>query len=76
MKNFLTKWYIKPTYFGRLLNFKSNHPILTKIGLIKGLLNRVYQLIHPIYHEESIVKIKQITRCNNYPTNFINTIIN
>ncbi|KAI4476142.1 hypothetical protein M0804_013832 [Polistes exclamans] len=40
----LTDWYVKPTSSGRCLNFKSNHPISQKIGVVKGLLFRALTL--------------------------------
>ncbi|KAI4476637.1 hypothetical protein M0804_013416 [Polistes exclamans] len=40
----LTDWYVKPTSSGRCLNFKSNHPISQKIGVVKGLLFRAITL--------------------------------
>lgn len=36
-----TKWYRKPVSSGRLLNYKSFHPLSQKIGMAKGFIHRV-----------------------------------
>lgn len=72
----LTNWYTKSSYSGRLLNFRSNHPISTKVGIIKGLLNRVYSLSHPVFHQNNLERIKELLHMNNYPTSFVNKVLN
>ncbi|KAI4473984.1 hypothetical protein M0804_015069 [Polistes exclamans] len=38
----LTDWYVKPTSSGRCLNYKSNHPISKKIGVVKVKIKSIY----------------------------------
>ncbi|KAI4476895.1 hypothetical protein M0804_013222 [Polistes exclamans] len=72
----LTDWYVKPTSSGRCLNFKSNHPISKKIGVVKGLLFRALTLSSKEFHNNNKKKIKIILKNNNYPTSLIHMIFN
>ncbi|KAI4489735.1 hypothetical protein M0804_003917 [Polistes exclamans] len=58
----LTDWYIKPTSSGRCLNFKSNHPISQKIGVVKGLLFRALTLSSKEFHNNNKEKIEIILK--------------
>ncbi|KAI4484546.1 hypothetical protein M0804_007112 [Polistes exclamans] len=49
----LTDWYVKPTCSGRCLNYKSNHPISQKIGVVKGLLFRALTLSSKEFHNNN-----------------------
>ncbi|KAI4472863.1 hypothetical protein M0804_015578, partial [Polistes exclamans] len=72
----LTDWYVKPTSSGRCLNFKSNHPISQKIGVVKGLLFRALTLSSKEFHNNNKEKIEIILKNNNYPTSLIHMIFN
>lgn len=47
------KWYHKPIFLGRYLNFFSNHPIAYKKGVLMGLIDRSLLLSHPRFHQEN-----------------------
>ncbi|KAI4479389.1 hypothetical protein M0804_011174 [Polistes exclamans] len=72
----LTDWYVKPTSSGRCLNYKSNHPISQKIGVVKGLLFRELTLSSKEFHNNNKKKIEIILKNNNYPTSLIHTVFN
>ncbi|KAI4476882.1 hypothetical protein M0804_013209 [Polistes exclamans] len=72
----LTDWYVKPTSSGRCLNFKSNHPISQKIGVVKGLLFRALTISSNEFHNNNKKKIEIILKNNNYPTSLIHMIFN
>ncbi|XP_044752677.1 uncharacterized protein LOC123312358 [Coccinella septempunctata] len=72
----LTKWYVKPTNSGRLVNFHSETSRSYKVGSIKNLIYRSTHLSSKIYYKENMKKIKEILKINNYPTTFVNKIIN
>ena len=42
----LSYWYRKSTYFGKVLNFISNHPFKNKVAIIKNLVDRAVCLTH------------------------------
>lgn len=71
-----TKWYMKPTASGRIINFYSAHPTHQKVNVVKNMLHRSSALSSPQYLEEGIQKIKTILKNNNYPRYFYNKIIN
>ena len=73
--NLRTNWHQKPTYSGRIINFYSHHPLSYKINAINNLVDRGITLSHKTFHSENIKKIKSILSLNNYPTNFIHTVI-
>jgi len=68
--------YRKPTNSGRYLNFRSNHPLEHKRGVIFGLLDRVLQLSHPQFHSKNLEESIRILVNNGYPLNFIFSTIN
>ena len=73
--NIRTNWHQKPTYSGRIINFYSHHPHTYKINAINNLVDRGITLSHKTFHSENIEKIKSILLLNNYPTNFIHSVI-
>ena len=70
-----TKWYQKPTSSGRLLNFKSHHPIKQKNSVVLGLLFRALKLSHAEYHVENLKKVREILNMNNYPRSFVDVCL-
>lgn len=68
-------WHIKPTHSGRILNYRSNHPVHQKIGVIKGMLHRIVKISHPDFHAESFNRLRRMLRMNNYPSCFIERCI-
>jgi len=67
-------WYKKPTFSGRLLNFLFHHPISQKKEVIISMIDRVFLLSHPRFHEKNLKFIIK-TFINNYPLQFIFDII-
>ena len=65
----------KPTYSVRIINFYSHHPLTYKINAINNLVDRGITLSHKTFHSENLKKIKSILLLNNYPTNFIHSVI-
>ncbi|KAM0728324.1 hypothetical protein ACS0PU_005106 [Formica fusca] len=70
-KCLLFDWYRKPTFSGRYLHFRSNHPLCQKRGTIIGLIDRVFLLSHPRFHQNNFKLIIEILLDNGYPILFI-----
>ncbi|XP_068990167.1 uncharacterized protein [Neodiprion pinetum] len=70
-----TNWYTKPTSSGRILNFCSNHPMSQKVGMIHGLLDRMFRLSSEEYHEDNYQKIEMLLTNNSYPRSFVRAAI-
>lgn len=68
--NITTDWYCKPSSSNRILNYLSNHPEKVKKNIAKSFIKRVLNLSSPIHHQNTIAKIKNILKLNNYPPNF------
>ena len=73
--NLTTKWYTKPTWTKRYMNFWSNAPLQNKIAVVYGLVDRALLLSDPAYQKDSLNKIKEALQSNNYPISFINKYI-
>lgn len=71
-----TKFYQKPSNKGRILNFKSAHPLYQKINTAYGLISRILKLTSEEYWPDQIQLAKELLMKNNYPTYHINTLIN
>jgi len=69
--NFIIDWYRKPTFSGRFLNFFSQHPVCQKRGVIYGLVDRIFRLSHPQFHDKNLALIINILLNNDYPLDFI-----
>ncbi|CAD6236753.1 GSCOCG00012477001-RA-CDS, partial [Cotesia congregata] len=63
-----TSWYLKPYSSGRVLNFKSNHPLSQKLGVAQGFFNRTIRLSHATMVAVSIDKVRHLLINNNYPS--------
>lgn len=74
--NVTTDWFHKETFSGRYLNFYSQHPLSQKRGTVVGLVDRVFHLSDPIFHEKNINLVINILLDNCYPLEFIFRIIN
>jgi len=69
--------YRKLTFSGRTLNFYSKHPLSQKKGVIMSMVDRMFLLSHPKYHQNNISDIIEIFMSNGYPLDFImKTIFN
>jgi len=64
-------WYKKPTFSGRTLNFLSHHPISQKRGVIINMIDRIFILSHPKFHERNLNFIIETFMNNKYPLQFI-----
>lgn len=69
--NLFFDWYCKPTFSGRYLHFLSNHPLCQKRGTVIGLIDRVFLLSHPSFHQKNFERIIDILLDNGYPLCFI-----
>jgi hypothetical protein len=70
-----TKWYRKPSSSGRIMNFKSAHPLHIKINTACNLIKRVYDLTNPKNNMECYKVEKNILKKFEFPTRIINTLI-
>lgn len=70
-----TNWYQKPTSAGRIINFRSNHPLSQKIGVAFGLLHRAFGLSHQDFHTENVDKVRGLLKANGYPDRFIRNCV-
>lgn len=68
-------WYHKPTFSGRYLNYKSNHPLCHKRGTIVGLVDRAFLLSHPRFHQKNFELIVGVLLDNGYPLFYIFHVI-
>jgi len=64
-------WFRKPTFSGRFLNFYSHHPFTHKRGTMYSLIDRVFRLSHPEFHEKNFDLIIKILLDNGYPLDLI-----
>ena len=71
-----TSVYVKPTNLGDLVNFHSICPDKYKLGVIKTLLHRGYQICSDweSFHNE-INRIKQLLTNNNFPMQVIDNTV-
>ena len=67
--------YRKPTFSGRYLNFFSHHPLCHKKGIIFSMVDKIISLSHPQYHEKNLTRLINILLENNYPLDFIFSMI-
>ncbi|KYN22039.1 hypothetical protein ALC57_05571, partial [Trachymyrmex cornetzi] len=68
--------YRKPTCSGRYLSFLSAHPISQKRGALIGVVDRVFLLSHPRFHEDNLNWVIQTFLGNDYPMKFIFETLN
>ena len=55
-----TKWYMKPTTSGRILNYSSNHKVAQKLNIAMNLISRSIRLTDEKYRREVDNKIDEI----------------
>ena len=74
---FFTSLYRKPTFTGLYTNWSSLIPLNYKIGLIKSLINRAYNISSSweLIHNE-LAKIKSCLIGNDYLSGIIDSCIN
>ena len=65
----VSNWYRKSTYYGRLLNFISNHPFQNKVAIIKNLVDRPVCLSHESFHSENS-DVRKFLFFQSLPTRF------
>ncbi|KYN22657.1 hypothetical protein ALC57_04947, partial [Trachymyrmex cornetzi] len=66
----------KPTCSDRYLSFLSAHPISQKRGALIGVVDRVFLLSHPRFHEDNLNWVIQTFLGNDYPMKFIFETLN
>jgi len=64
-------WFHKETYSGRLLSYHSNHPLCHKIGMIYGMIDRAFFLLHPTFQQKNLEFVINVLLDNGYPLAFI-----
>ena len=69
--NIAIKWYKKPTTSGRILNYKSNHPMKQKMATAMRVMTRANMLTDMEYRNETERVIDEILTKNQYPTDLI-----
>ncbi|XP_055590955.1 uncharacterized protein LOC129743038 [Uranotaenia lowii] len=67
-------WFTKQLN-GRYLDFSSSSPYAHKKNTAIALIDRALKLTDTIEREKSILTVKGILRCNNYPNDFIDKIL-
>ena len=67
----ITNWYQKPTFTGRILHYKSNHPKHQKISMIYNLIDKSVILADKKFHSENIKLSKSVLYANEYPIDFV-----
>lgn len=70
-----TDFYRKPTSSGRLLNYKSSHPMIQKTSMAYGFISRVLTLSSTKYHERNIKDIYTMLGKNGYNNKLINKLL-
>ena len=70
-KRFIFDWHRKATFSGRYLNYYSQHPIAHKIGVVRGLVDKVLNISDPLFYQKNIELIIKILLENNYPIQLI-----
>jgi len=73
---FIFDLYHKPTFSGRYLNFYSNHPISQKRSVIYGLVDKIFLLTNPEFHQKNLENTIINLLKNGYPIQFIFNTIN
>jgi hypothetical protein len=71
-----TNWYSKPMASGRLLNYKSFHPMNQKLGMVRGFIHRVRSLSSPVFHDQNTERIIGVLKENEYPVSLVKRLIN
>jgi len=69
-------WFQKKSYSGRFLSYFSSHPLCHKIGMIYGLVDRIFLLSHPSFHKKNFEFVIKSLIENGYPVNLIFEKIN
>jgi len=53
-------WYHKPIFSDKYLSFLPRHPLCQKRGTIIGLIERMFMLSHPSFHQKNLELIIKI----------------
>lgn len=64
-------WYKNPTWTGRMLNYKSHHPLAKKRAIIMNLVDTVFKISDEFYS-----LLKNISIFNDYPIEFVDAFLN
>ncbi|XP_043467539.1 protein dopey homolog PFC0245c-like [Leptopilina heterotoma] len=70
-KKLITDWFLKPTFSGRTINYKSKHPFSQKVAIVYNLIDRAVKLSDKQFHSKNIQFVEQLLLNNNYPIEFI-----
>jgi len=63
--------YRKPTFSGRVLSYLSQHPSSQKRGVLISMIDRVFLLSDPKFHQRNFNFIIETFLTNGYPLKFI-----
>jgi len=63
--------YRKLTFLGRVLNYWSQHPSSQKRGVLISMIDRVFLLSNPRFHQKNFNFIIETFLANGYPLRFI-----
>jgi len=63
--------YRKPTFSGRVLSYWSQHPSSQKRGVLISMIDRVFLLSNPRFHQKNFNFIIETFLANGYPLKFI-----
>jgi len=67
----LFDWFHKSIFSARYLNYLSQHPLSQKKGTIIELIDRIFLLSHPKFHQKNFAFIIRVLLENDYPLGFI-----
>lgn len=69
------QWYTKPTWSGKYTHYQSNLPLIYKKSVVKNLTNRALTLTSPELRKETLDKVRNTLKKNDYPGPLVNGII-
>lgn len=70
-----TDWYTKPTNRGRLLSFKSAHPLSLKLNTAEGLVRRIFTLSSYEFWDKNVNIARELLTKNNFPRTLADKMI-
>lgn len=71
-----THWYKKPTASGRIVSYKSAHPLYVKINVAKNLIKRIFDLTQPADLNWCKKQATSLLKKNHYPSKLVNKLLN
>ena len=67
--------FLKPTAYGRFINYFSSHPLQQKKNIVYNLIDRAILLSHKSFYRTNLKRIEELLINNDYPSSFSDEII-